>query len=842
MYDFKMYRKIVASVIGILVLLGIVIFSIQSIEEIKNPIGEYISVEEAMNMSIALITLHNDSMSKDRSLLYEEILGSNVRIDDFDYLTYEMYLEIINYLSEDIWFIAYENEISAQEDYQDFLQAIIAMTENKYELSHSFLKEDWYVFYDLFREEFGYSSVVYDRSVEVWGIGDMVTLQEGEALEHNQVLTSEGVFEYATSVLDEVLYRKVTVTIANNEILAVRNIDENEMQFQNIWIMEVNENSILCFIEEISNKDIYADGDSISSQSEEEEYSFEVIFPIDNNVTAKREQVADVQFFDGNISGIKSKEDKISGKILNIREDTIEIEGVGNYSYSENIKIYKLYGSLKMCTLEEIRIGYAFSDFVIENGEIVAALIVKDEAMEYIRVLLKTANFADYVHEEVVFSSDCDLLVSYGENNNESSVVISAGEEMRINTNSEYFTGSRIVITPTALTGRIAINSINRNSGIPSYRGTLELEKTADGIVIVNELLLEEYLYGVVPSEMPASYPEEALKSQAICARTYAYGNMINAGLAEYGAHVDDSTGYQVYNNISEQVETTKAIKETSGQILKYDGEIINTYYYSTSCGFGTTTDAWTQGSANEFSYLLSRNIGTGESVINHTESDFVNDSSSVTESEVLGGDFLQEEETFALYISKVWESDFERNEPWYRWKYEVDSIDVDGVITALQQRYEANNGRILTEDEDGQYGSIPIENMGNIRNIVVAKRTAGGAIEEMIIEFEEGRVKIISELNVRYVLADSSYEIMRQDGTSVAITSLLPSAFFTIETQKEGLEITGYELVGGGYGHGIGMSQNAAKAMAELEYDADGILHFFYQGSDIVDIYKEDI
>ncbi len=105
---------------------------------------------------------------------------------------------------------------------------------------------------------------------------------------------------------------------------------------------------------------------------------------------------------------------------------------------------------------------------------------------------------------------------------------------------------------------------------------------------MVNELLLEEYLYAVVPSEMPASYPLEALKAQAVCARTYAYARILHAGLPEYGAHVDDSTSYQVYNNILENAQTTKAVRETKGELLYYGEELADTYYYSTSCGYGT--------------------------------------------------------------------------------------------------------------------------------------------------------------------------------------------------------------------------------------------------------------
>lgn len=118
------------------------------------------------------------------------------------------------------------------------------------------------------------------------------------------------------------------------------------------------------------------------------------------------------------------------------------------------------------------------------------------------------------------------------------------------------------------LTGKLTLKNVGRSQGIPSYRGALELLDTEEGIIVINEVLLEEYLYSVVPSEMPSKYPGEALKAQAVCARTYAYGHMEHAGYPQYGAHVDDSTSYQVYNNILEQESTSAAVKETYGQLL----------------------------------------------------------------------------------------------------------------------------------------------------------------------------------------------------------------------------------------------------------------------------------
>ena len=62
---------------------------------------------------------------------------------------------------------------------------------------------------------------------------------------------------------------------------------------------------------------------------------------------------------------------------------------------------------------------------------------------------------------------------------------------------------------------------------------------------MINELYLEDYLKKVVPSEMPASYEKEALKTQAVCARTYAYRQIQGNTYGAYGAHVDDSTSFQ---------------------------------------------------------------------------------------------------------------------------------------------------------------------------------------------------------------------------------------------------------------------------------------------------------
>lgn len=91
---------------------------------------------------------------------------------------------------------------------------------------------------------------------------------------------------------------------------------------------------------------------------------------------------------------------------------------------------------------------------------------------------------------------------------------------------------------------------------------------------------IEDYLTRVVPSEMPSSYEVEALKAQAVCARTYAYRQIQANAYSQYGAHVDDSTNYQVYNNIDSNERTNLAIKETDGEMVFYGDTPAETYYF----------------------------------------------------------------------------------------------------------------------------------------------------------------------------------------------------------------------------------------------------------------------
>lgn len=133
-----------------------------------------------------------------------------------------------------------------------------------------------------------------------------------------------------------------------------------------------------------------------------------------------------------------------------------------------------------------------------------------------------------------------------------------AGEITDIYKDSSLLSEGRVSIRPVSQTGRIRVLTVEKSYGNPEYRGTLEVALQDEGLLLINDVLIEEYLYAVVPSEMPNRFGVEALKVQAVCARSYAYRQLLNNSYSRYGAHVDDSVNYQVYNNVQEKKKQPK--------------------------------------------------------------------------------------------------------------------------------------------------------------------------------------------------------------------------------------------------------------------------------------------
>jgi len=122
-----------------------------------------------------------------------------------------------------------------------------------------------------------------------------------------------------------------------------------------------------------------------------------------------------------------------------------------------------------------------------------------------------------------------------------------------------------------------------------TYRGSCILLLKDGKMTVINKVGTEEYLYSVLGKEMSPSWPLEALKAQAICARSYAYRNKNK--FASYGFNLCTTTVSQVYGGVeTESEKTIQAVDETKGQLLKYNGQVAETLFYASDGGY--TADA----------------------------------------------------------------------------------------------------------------------------------------------------------------------------------------------------------------------------------------------------------
>ncbi len=126
--------------------------------------------------------------------------------------------------------------------------------------------------------------------------------------------------------------------------------------------------------------------------------------------------------------------------------------------------------------------------------------------------------------------------------------------------------------------------------GDRAYRGSFEVAADGHKLKIVNVVSLEQYLYGVVPAEVPDDWPAEALKAQAVVARSYALSHLAGGDFDVY-----PDTRSQVYLGLPEEVaSTTAAVSATAGQVVLYQGKVASTYYHSTSGGrTAAIEDVW---------------------------------------------------------------------------------------------------------------------------------------------------------------------------------------------------------------------------------------------------------
>ena len=373
---------------------------------------------------------------------------------------------------------------------------------------------------------------------------------------------------------------------------------------------------------------------------------------------------------------------------------------------------------------------------------------------------------------------------------NETDIIIKnslAGLEVTINGNTSTLRDFVLV----SQTGLLGVRDLKRK-GLPAiYHGAFEVVQKPDhtGFYLVNLVELQEYLKGVVPNEMPIRFGLEALKAQTIAARNYVLTPRTQA-YEEF--NVVDSVSSQVYFGANTEADlATRAVMETDGIVALYDNELILSLYSSTAGGY-----------TESYAYAFSDPKTKAFPSISKPYLVAVPDKEYFDSLE-------DEEKAKEFYKSRV--PSYDIDSPYYRWQKTWAVGELENVLkkTLLAQSKTGFVSPIFKEGDD----------FGHLKDIKVMRRGASGKVIELDIMTTKGCYRVSKELVIR--------KVFQKDGVS------LPSANVVFEkeldTYGNPVDIIAY---GGGFGHGVGMSQFGAGFLAtKMNQPYYNILRHYYTG-----------
>ena len=345
-----------------------------------------------------------------------------------------------------------------------------------------------------------------------------------------------------------------------------------------------------------------------------------------------------------------------------------------------------------------------------------------------------------------------------------------------------------VIVCPQGVLG---VKDLKRKGEQALYHGAFELVQKPDrkGFYLVNLVEIQDYLKGVVPNEMPVRFGLEALKAQAVAARNYVLGPRTQA-YNEF--NVVDSVASQVYYGVNTEDDlSTRAVMETDGIVALYDNEPILTLYSSTAGGY---TESYAYAFSDPHTKMFP-SISKPYLVAVPDKEEF--------------GTLEDEDKAREFYGSKV--PSYDIDSPYYRWRKVWAVGELENVLKSTLVA-QSKTGFVHPAFNQG-------DELGKIKDIKVMKRGASGKAVEIELMTTKGCYRIAKELVIR--------RVFQKDGIS------LPSAnvFFEKTLDNYG-NVTDITAFGGGFGHGVGMSQYGAGYMAQkLDQPYYNILRHYYTG-----------
>ncbi len=397
------------------------------------------------------------------------------------------------------------------------------------------------------------------------------------------------------------------------------------------------------------------------------------------------------------------------------------------------------------------------------------------------------------------------------------------GEVLKLDNTIGIYDNNKLLI---AYKDSIAIKSNDYISlGNKPYRNFINIVSKNNRLVTTNIVNVEEYLYGVVPSEMPPSWSKEALKAQSVAARNYAYSN---AGIHKNeGFDLCDTIHCQVYEGVNnEQQSTNQAIDETKGVLAYYNNQLINTVYSSSSGGY--TDDAINVWNDN-IPYLKAVKDEFEEGAKQWTRTFTFDELSSVASVGTVNEVILE-----------------------------------NSSITGRANRLTlvgTNGNKVLEKDEIRTFfskfngGTLESKNFKMSKgNTYISPNTTKSS--KAIVNNTNSNIVVISSKGNNPINKENSFVIDKNNNTSKVKdtfiidknnnTSNLLNNISNEKPQNNIAESVNYAskvsrqdsnsitFIGKGWGHGVGMSQYGANSLAKKGYKYDEILKYYYTGIEV--------
>ena len=426
-----------------------------------------------------------------------------------------------------------------------------------------------------------------------------------------------------------------------------------------------------------------------------------------------------------------------------------------------------------------------------------ATIIQKTPSSEVVRVGIGTTNFGTYQYNNITIFGTGDtqiydnkvLIGNYPANQN---IKITYKDGM-FNIFTPESNEPEKVVGPVQITsnyGLLGVTGLKRAGKQALYHGAFELKKCNNNTFnLVNMIEVEEYLKGVVPNEMPVSFGLEALKAQSVAARNYVLSPRTKAS---NNYDVVDSVASQVYFGANtERPLSNQAVTETEGIVAIYNWDLILAQYSSTAGGY-------TESYSNAFSDPKTKSFPAPEKPYLKAKPDIISQTS-----------LKNEEAAKAFYQSKP--DAYDIRSSYYRWERDWTAQELKNALQSTLVA-QSTTGFVKPAFSKG-------DTLDDLVELKVIRRGDSGKVMEMEVVTRSQTYKIYKELVIRRLLT--------KDGKT------LPSANIVFENTKDGNgNLVSVHAWGGGFGHGVGMSQYGAGFMgSELHLPYDKILKHYYTG-----------